>query len=77
MNEHEQALLEEGTVVEAHEGCLAVEVDGVELYVGTHVHTRVCDCCGAFAELRLDYNRHERERVEEHGEVDPLDLYEQ
>jgi hypothetical protein len=67
-------ILEGGTVVEAHDTCLAVEVEGVEVFVGTRLKRRGCTCCGDTAELDVSYNLSEEKSVEKHGEVDPLNL---
>lgn len=74
MKDKVHALLEEGTVVQAHESCLAVEVDGVELYVGPTVERSACDCCGDITKLEVSYNLTRGARREKHGEVDPLGL---
>ena len=72
MEQHE--VLEQGTVVEAHDSYLTVEVEGVELFVGTTVHHTGCECCGDQAKLTVSYNKTKAHRVENHGERDPLGI---
>jgi hypothetical protein len=67
-------ILEQGTIVKAHKSCLTVEVDGVELHVSPQVERRSCTCCGDTTELRVSYNRKTEDRIEDHGEADPLDI---
>lgn len=69
-------VLEQGTVVKAHEACLTVEVDGVELHVSPQVEHRTCNCCGDRKHLTVSYNRLTEDRIEKHGEADPLNLNE-
>jgi hypothetical protein len=72
MNHNE--VLEQGTVVEAADTHLLVEVEGVELFVGSRVRHTGCRCCGDTVEFTVSYNRLAEHRVEEHGEADPLGL---
>lgn len=74
MRERISELLENGTVKNVSDTCMVVVVDGVELYVGTRVHHSGCKCCGDHAEFDVSYNRLTEDRIEDHGEADPLDI---
>ena len=74
MHSELQALLEDGRIVSVDDGFMAVDVDGVELFVDSRVIRSGCDCCGDKQTFDVSYNRPERHRVERHGEADPLRL---
>lgn len=74
MDSELQALLEDGRIVSVGDGYMAVEVNGVELFVDSRVIRSGCDCCGDRQTFDVSYNRPERHRVEKHGESDPLRL---
>jgi hypothetical protein len=67
-------LLEDGTVVSAHRSSLVVEVEGVEVHVSPRVKHRSCSCCGDSERLHMSYNRLTEDRIEKHGEADPLNI---
>lgn len=71
-------VLEGGTVIEAHDTCLAVEVEGVEVYVGATVTDMggCSHCTTARGEFDISYNRKTEDRIKKHGEADPLGLNE-
>lgn len=74
MHERISELLEDGTVKKVSDTCMVVVVEGVELYVGTRMHHTGCDCCGDYSELTVSYNRLTEDRIENHGEADPLGI---
>jgi len=75
MKVNEQELLQRGSIKNANEHGLVVVVDGVELYVTTRISYSGCECCGDTTYLALSgYNRRTEDRIEDHGEADPLDI---
>lgn len=74
MQERIKELVADGTVKNMSDTCMVVLVDGVELYVGTRTHNSGCECCPATSELEVSYNRLTEDRIEEHGEADPLGI---
>lgn len=67
-------LLEGGTVLKSHRSSLVVEIEGVEVHVSPRVKRRPCSCCGDSERLDMSYNRLTEDRIEKHGEADPLNI---